>query len=161
MRNVIPTLIYGLIIVGLLMALIWAKATKGADASCVQTGADPAKLPFALDATKVKGSILSPYVGDFTRWDAPAGKWTRTGTYCDPDGDPVVIEAVSLPAGMSLTQDQTARTWTLSGKLTKGLYYIVLRAVDQPDPNYYVPAERFVTVVVNAKPGKSGAPAFR
>ena len=63
-------------------------------------------------------------------WTRPAGPWTRSGSYCDPQGHPVSIE--SLTPGWTVTLDRETSTWTLSGDVQPGPNYVLVEAVDEP-----------------------------
>lgn len=128
------------------------------DANCVQTGAVPGQIPFAIDPAKIKGAILSPYPGDFTRWDVPAGKFNRVGQYCDEQGHEIAVEIISAPPDFAVTIDPANKTWTLAGTLSIGPHYIVVRAVDKPA--YSEPMERVVTVIVDARPAPNQGPVL-
>jgi len=107
--------------------------------------------PFAFDPNLVVGLLIDCH-------EVRAGKFNRTGRVCDPDGDPVDVELLAGPAGMEVTQDLEASTWTLAGELAPGLHAIVVCAIDRPlygDPN-----ETVVTILVNAERPPNRAPVL-
>jgi len=107
--------------------------------------------PFACDPNIVQGLLIDCH-------QVTAGKFNRTGRVCDPDGDPVDVELLAGPAGMEVTQDLEASTWTLAGELAPGLHAIIVCAVDRPlwgDPN-----ETIVTILVDAVRPPNRAPVL-
>jgi hypothetical protein len=113
-----------------------------ADPNCVQTSWG-GPIPFAYDPNGVAGVLID--VEEVT-----AGKYNRTGRFCDPEGDPVTVELLAGPAGMQVTQDDQAQTWTIAGDVPIGVTAIIVRAIDAPqnaDPNFVV-----ATVLVHGTP---------
>lgn len=157
-RNRMELLAYVGVLIAAILAmgeLLDTRATNGttfvllADANCVQT-AWGGPIPFAYDPNTVAGVLID--VEDVT-----AGKYNRTGRCCDPEGDPFTIELLVAPAGMQVTQDAAAGTWTLAGDLTIGVHAIVVHAVDAPE--YGEPNDCVVTVLVRAGPRPNVPPA--
>lgn len=107
--------------------------------------------PFAFDPNAIQGLLIDCH-------QVRAGKFNRTGRVCDPDGDPVDVELLAGPAGMDVTQDVEASTWTLAGELAPGLHAIIVCAIDRPlygDPN-----ETIVTILVDAVRPPNRAPVL-
>jgi hypothetical protein len=125
--------------------LLFALLALGGD-SCVQP--DYASVcPLDIDPNMVEGALLCPFPADPNLWTCEAGKYNRTAAYEDCEGDyPVEITAVD--PNVTVTQDTQAKTWTIAADLPPGLHYLIVRAVDTP--RWAQPAERLVTVVVEA-----------
>ncbi|NLZ06663.1 MAG: hypothetical protein GXY19_15970 [Phycisphaerae bacterium] len=107
--------------------------------------------PFPYDPNMIQGLLIDCHA-------VTAGKFNRTRRVCDPDGDPVDVELLAGPAGMEVTQDLEASTWTLAGELAPGLHAIVVCAIDRPlygDPN-----ETIVTILVDAERPPNAAPVL-
>lgn len=118
--------------------------------ACVQTTWG-GPIPFEYDPNAVVGVLLD--VEEVT-----AGKYNRTGLYCDPEGDPVRVELLAGPDGMQVTQDSQAKTWTIAGDVPVGVTAIIVRAIDAPanaDPNWVV-----ATVLVHAATRPNLPPAL-
>jgi len=79
-----------------------------------------------------------------------AGKYNRTGPYCDPEGDPVRVELLRAPTGFSVSIDPNARTWSLAGELAPGVHAIIVRAIDEPQ--FGEPNDVVVTLLIEATP---------
>ncbi len=156
------------------------------DPNCIQQGARVSDIPFAVDPAKITGVILSPYPGDLTRWVVEAGRVDRVGNYCDPDGDPATVEYISGPDSVQLQYGPVNQTWTLVGELPPGIWYVTVRAVDQPKRKWcygcgsdvvsdatvcptcgggsfhlYMPKEQMATVVFRAVKRDNNGPALR
>lgn len=103
--------------------------TRVADPNCLPTvSLDPNTLPYVIDVLRVRGALL----GSRTQYVGQGGG--MTGHCCDPDGDPVAVQAAGgLPPGLTLTQTDPNGTYTINGiPTTKGTYYIYVRATDNP-----------------------------
>ncbi len=90
---------------------------------------EPSDVPFVFDAN----------VGRAISWMEiqPGGKYGSEIRVCDPNGDPVVIEPISMPVGM--TWDANSNWWHWRPKHSQiGVHYLVMRATDQP-PSPAVP----------------------
>ena len=96
-------------------------ATGQDDPNCVPEEFEP---PDWSDPNMVIGLILPAFVdaNGVIDYNAPAGKFGRSGPYCDPDGDPVTIE-VHTP-GWSVSKDSAALTWKLAGDVQPGPQYV-------------------------------------
>ncbi len=67
---------------------------------------------------------------------------------CDPCDYPIDVELIAAPAGMTVTVDREASTWTIAGELEPGDYGIVARGTNRPP--HGEPNEVIVTVYVRA-----------
>lgn len=156
-RTNLEMLILGLVALVVIVVLQAGRARSTTFAAvadpngCTQvTWAGP--IPFEYDPNEVAGILID--VEEVT-----AGKFNRTGRYCDPEGDPVTIDLLVGPPGMQVTQDDAGKTWTLAGDVPIGVTAIIVRAIDAPqnaDPNFVV-----VTVLVHASPRPNVRPVVR
>lgn len=135
--------------------LIVAEAGAG---DCIQVTTDATRASWTVDPDKIVGFLLPPIPTDPNQWTVTAGKYNRVGTFCDPNGDPVVITLESAPASMSIVQDNDRHTWTIAGDLEPGPHYIVVKAVDVP--RYGTPITTVVTVAVLATVPPNRAPVL-
>jgi len=126
--------------------LLLALMTVVGGADCVQPDYS-AVCPLAIDPNMIQGAILCPFPGDPNTWTMVAGKYNRTAAYEDCEGD-YPVEITPLDPNVTVTQDREAKTWTVATDLPPGMHYLTFTAVDTP--RYGTPAERRVTVVVEA-----------
>jgi hypothetical protein len=88
---------------------------------------DPNTVPFPYDKNEVVGEIL----GTVTHRAGVTGH--ITGTYGDPDGDPVTVRLTKAPVDMLLKQDPNSSSYVLTWTPTAaGVYYVAITAKDQP-----------------------------
>jgi len=111
--------------------------------------------PNWADPNEIAGSVLPWTPGDAEGFSADCGKGLRVGTWCDPDGHAVTIEAIS--DGWTVSTDPNG-SWTLAGEIGVGPNYIVVRIRDQPGPGYDGPIERAYTVCVRGRLRENHAP---
>lgn len=88
---------------------------------------DPNTVPFPYDKNQVVGEIL----GTVTHRAGITGQ--ITGTYADPDADPVTVRLTKAPADMLLKQDPNSSSYVLTWTPTAaGVYYVAVTVKDQP-----------------------------
>lgn len=129
MKNVIKTLLVTAVFVGLLYGL-WdatTEASKYPPPCKQQTWLDPNTFPFVVDKSKIVGyslGYLATKVGDTLGHEI---------NYCDPDGDPMVLDVNNIPAngvvGGSLL------SWSPVAEQACRPYYIYITVIDFPGPN--------------------------
>jgi hypothetical protein len=126
--------------------------------SCVQPDYS-AVCPLSLDPNMVVGAVLCPFPADPNVWSCEAGKFNRTAAYEDCQGD-YPVNITSADPNVTVTQDRDAKTWTIAADLSPGTHYLVVTAVDSPEWRHALPAERFVTVMVEATPPENTGPVL-
>lgn len=118
------------------------------------------QVPFAVDANVIQGLVL-PGIMDATagpRWELPSGKFNRSGTCCDAEGDPIAIKVLLSPT--PATVEVKGGTWTLACDLLPGLNLIVVEATDDPSWRFGQPMSRLYTVIVNGTAPLNTAPVL-
>lgn len=137
------SIVLGLVVLG----AMWqgSRATQFvllADGPCMdQPSIERSAWPAWADPNAIAGHLIAVET-------VTAGKYNRVGTMCDPCDYPIDVELVAAPAGMAVTVDREASTWTLAGDLAPGDYAIVARGTNRP--LYGEPGEVIVTVYVRA-----------
>mgnify|MGYP001559767186 CR=1 FL=1 len=141
------------------MLLLWAARAWG-QTPCVSIDYR-LQVPASLDpnGTDLNSLILPPaLLNGGPVWEAPSGKFNRTGPCCDAEGDPFVITVISSPTPANVTLSADKKTWTLVCDLLPGLNLIVVQATDLPP--YGPPASRTYTILANGLPRPNTAPVL-
>jgi len=112
---------------------------------------DPNTVPFPYDKTLVKGDLL----GTVTQRAGLLG--SITGTYYDPDGDPVNVRVISAPTGVVLKPNSLPGTYVLTWTpMTAGIFAVVVGTKDTPPTGTAVEATGTILWQVtpqNQRPG--------
>jgi hypothetical protein len=163
-RQICCSMVLAAIVLASMAAGFWASRAIAAtfvlvDANaCLPNPGDPATIPWAHDPNLIDG-VLLPADRDPNGeplWRVPAGKYNRTGTACDPEGDPIDVELVAGTVAATVEVDPNGGLWHLRAELPPGEHAFTVRAVDRP--KYGSPATRYHTVLVEAvAPPNTGA----
>ena len=116
---------------------------------CKQVWVDPNAVPFAFDTNGV------PPIAGFLILDVGIED-VREVKSCDPDGDPYIVSANSLPEGMTFANDYW--TWTPT-PVQVGVHIIVFDVIDQP-PEPHDPCGVTGAYVVQVRRVGNGVPCF-
>jgi hypothetical protein len=113
-----------------------------ADGPCLdQPDLPRSSWPAWVDPNQVAGYLIDVQT-------VPAGKYNRVGPMCDPNNYPIDVELLQAPAGMAVTVDRDAGTWSIAGELPPGDYAIVGQGTNRP--LYGEPNSVIVTIYVRA-----------
>jgi len=139
------------------VALILILAGAGAISAAGEPDANDVTYapPNWADPDLIVGAVLPWVSGDPEGWECVTGKGVRPGTWSDPDGHGVDVNAVT--AGWSVVVAPNGQ-WTLTGDVGPGANYIVVEATDRPGPDYQGPLTATYTVLAWGLPRENHAP---
>lgn len=148
------TLVAILLLCGLLFGVCCAAlvtrisfTARAPDAGCVYVPQDPNSAPFPIDKARI--------VGQFMKWaqSKASPKWSYDIKACDPEGDLFYVELVTPPPDFTLTPNDAAGTFTISGTLPVGVNYYYFHAWDAPNRELADPCDTVYTLVVRGTRG--------
>ncbi len=122
---------------------------------CVPTLAQDFTPPEWADPNLIEGEVLPWISGDPNGWECSSGKGIRAGTWEDPDGHLVDVNAVTTGWTVAVTSNGQ---WTLAGDVVAGANYIVVVATDRPGAEFDGPASATYTVLAWGLPKANRAP---
>ena len=132
------------------------------DTDCIQQTADANALPFAPPSGAIRGALLGPWGNDLDDWIVPAGKWNRTGTYCDPGGYPVTITCLGGtldPNLVTVDVNDADGTWRAAADVTPGDHWLWFQASNRPP--WSPPHMTIVTVAFHVPEPNVAPPVVR